>query len=138
MLTQILLAVNLAIGIILVVLMLTLYIQYTTVLERERVISIILSINIILSSLIIYFLLNPPTHLVPSIIPILVAIGLYEYRAKKRLFNTLHYWKHWLQIVLCELPDEIKEKPKKQKRMKFKRKIKVLKLWMKRSHGDRE
>ena len=59
MLTQILLAVNLAIGIILVVLMLTLYIQYTTVLERGRVISIILSINIILSSLIIYFLLNP-------------------------------------------------------------------------------
>ena len=35
---------------------------------------------------------------------------------KKRLFNTLHYWKHWLQIVLCELPERNKRKAKKAKK----------------------
>lgn len=81
---NILLSVNLAIGIFLMIMLLTMYIQYTTMLERGRIIAIIISANSILSIGIIILMFQGYLVLIPAIFPLFVAIWLYKHQTEEK------------------------------------------------------
>ena len=80
---------NAIIIVVLAVMILTLLIRYTKILERGRIIALIASIDGLLTLLILYFVVNGYLAIIPMIIPILTGAMLYKYRKKEK--TLIHF-----------------------------------------------
>lgn len=85
--SRILLAVNLTLSIILIITMAVMYVQYTTMLERGRVLALAMSISAIMTILLMLFILNGIFVLIPTFFPVITAIWLYRHQKQEKVMG---------------------------------------------------
>jgi MFS family permease len=85
----ILFALNVTIVIVVLITVISIFIDYTTMLDRGRVIAIVLVVNTLLTIGMYFLILHGYFALVPTVVPVFVAIWLYRQRNDEKTLGEL-------------------------------------------------